>query len=94
VVIVGQNGEQAGVDAVNDGRMTAMIDLVPWREALIAITMVQKLLQGQSVPRWVGTPVELYDKSNISQRIDWDKAVSDIKAGTLSCAQGGGCPAL
>jgi ribose transport system substrate-binding protein len=92
-VIVGQNGDPQGVEAVKDGRMSAMVDIVPWREALVGITMAKKMLDGQTVPKWIATPVELYTKDNVSGRLDWDAAVSQINAGTLSCATGGGCPA-
>ena len=92
-IIVGQNGDPQGVEAIKDGRMSAMVDIVPWREALVGITMVKKMLDGQTVPKWIATPVELYTKDNISKRLDWDTAVSQITTGTLSCASGGGCPA-
>jgi len=91
-VIVGQNGDPQGVEAINDGRMSAMVDIVPWREALVGITMVRKMLDGLTVPKWIATPVQMYTKANISSRLDWDAAVSQINDGTLSCASGGGCP--
>jgi ribose transport system substrate-binding protein len=92
-IIVGTNGDPQGVEAINDGRMSAMVDIVPWREAMVGITMVKRMLDGLSVPSWIATPVELYTKANIGTRLDWDAAVSQISAGTLSCASGGGCPA-
>lgn len=91
-VIVGMNGDPQGVSAVEDGQMSAMIDIVPWREALIAASMIDSLMGGKSVPTWVATPVEMYTKANISQRLDWNKAVQEIQNGTLTCANGG-CPA-
>jgi ribose transport system substrate-binding protein len=91
-IIVGQNGDPQGVKAIKDGRMSAMIDIVPWREALIGMTMVKRLLEGQSVPKWVATPVEMYTKANIDKRLDWDKAIQKISSGELSCGHGGGCP--
>lgn len=89
---VGQNGDPQGVAAIQDGQMSAMVDIVPWREALIGSTMMSDLLAGKKVPNWVATPVEMYTKSNIASRLDWNKAVQEITAGTLSCAKGGGCP--
>lgn len=91
-VIVGMNGDPQGVSAVESGQMSAMIDIVPWREALIGTAMMDQLLTGKSVPTWVATPVEMYTKGNISQRLDWNKAVQEIQSGTLTCANGG-CPA-
>lgn len=91
-IIVGQNGDPQGVQAIKDGNMSAMIDIVPWREALVGEALVKRLLEGKSVPKWVATPVEMYTKATIGKRLDWTKAVSEIKNGTLSCAKGGGCP--
>jgi len=90
-VIVGQNGDPQGVAAIKDGQMSAMIDIVPWREALIAATMMHDLLTGKSVPNWVATPVVMYTKSNIGSRLDWNRAVQEIQSGQLTC-QNGGCP--
>ncbi len=90
-VIVGQNGDPQGVTAIEDGQMSAMVDIVPWREALIAATMMDRLLKGENVPAWVATPVDMYTKSNISQRLDWNKAVQEITNGSLTC-NNGDCP--
>lgn len=92
-VIVGQNGDPQGVKAIENGQMSAMVDIVPWREALVAATMMHDLLAGKKVPNWVATPVVMYTKANIGTRLDWNKAVAEIASGTLSCAKGGGCPA-
>ncbi|HEY1370530.1 MAG TPA: sugar ABC transporter substrate-binding protein [Gaiellaceae bacterium] len=92
-VIVGQNGDPQGVNAIKTGQMDAMVDIVPWREALVAATMMSGLLKGKKVPTWVATPVEMYTKANIDKRLDWNKAVQEIKSGKLSCKHGGGCPA-
>lgn len=89
---VGQNGDPASVQAIKDGTMSAVIDIVPWREALVGITLTKLVLDGADYPKWVATPVEMYTKDNIDQRLDWDEAVAQITAGTLSCSSGGGCP--
>jgi ribose transport system substrate-binding protein len=91
-VIVGMNGDPQGVAAVQDGQMSAMIDIVPWRQALIGAAMIDHLLTGKSVPSWVATPVEMYTKANIGQRLDWNKAIQEIQNGSLTC-DNGGCPA-
>jgi ribose transport system substrate-binding protein len=91
-VIVGMNGDPQGVAAINNGQMSAMIDIVPWREALIGAAMIDRLLTGKSVPTWVATPVELYTKASIGQRLDWNKAIQEIQNGGLTC-KNGGCPA-
>lgn len=91
-VIVGQNGDPQGVKAILSGQMSAMVDIVPWREALVAATMMNDLLTAKKVPDWVATPVVMYTKSNIGSRLDWNKALQRIASGALSCQKGGGCP--
>lgn len=90
-VIVGEGGTSEGVTAVKNGQITASVDIVPWRQGLIAATMMHDLLTGQSVPTWIENPVIMYTKSNIASRLDWNTAVQQIAAGTLTCANGG-CP--
>lgn len=92
VVVVGQNGDTDGVDAVKDGRISATVDLVPWRTGLILKTLTRAVLDGKSVPGYVESPSELYTKDNLADRLDWAEASSKAAAGTLSCADGGGCP--
>jgi ribose transport system substrate-binding protein len=91
-VIVGEGGTSEGVAAVKSGQITASVDIVPWRQGLIAATMMHDLLTGQSVPTWIENPVIMYTKSNIGKRLDWNTAVGQIASGQLTCANGG-CPA-
>jgi ribose transport system substrate-binding protein len=91
-VIVGEGGSPAGVAGVEAGRITATVDIVPWRQGLIAATMMGKLLNGETVPTWVETPVDLYTKANVAKRLDWDAALKQIASGKLTC-KNGGCPA-
>jgi ribose transport system substrate-binding protein len=91
-VIVGEGGTSEGVAAVKSGQITASVDIVPWRQGLIAGTMMHDLLTNQSVPTWIENPVVMYTKSNVGQRLDWNTAVSQIAAGKLTCTNGG-CPA-
>jgi ribose transport system substrate-binding protein len=91
-VIVGEGGTSEGVNAVKSGQITASVDIVPWRQGLIAATMMHDLLTNQSVPTWIENPVVMYTKSNIGKRLDWNTAVSQIASGQLTCANGG-CPA-
>lgn len=93
MVIVGQNGDQDGVDAVKDGRISATINLVPWRTGLILETLTKAVLAGEKgVPAYVESPSELVTQETAADYLGWSDAVSQIKAGTLSCASGGGCP--
>ena len=91
-VIVGQNGDPEGVNAIKTGQMSAMVDILPWRQALIGATMMHDMLTGKTVPNWVANPVAMYTKANIDTRLDWNKALQEIQSGTLTC-HNGGCPA-
>ncbi len=90
-VIIGQDGDQPGVDGVRTGQLTAIGDSVPWRSGLIIANLVERLLTGKPVPKVTFGRDEIYTKANIGKRLDWDQAVSLIAAGKLTCANGG-CP--
>jgi ribose transport system substrate-binding protein len=91
-LIAAQNGDQIGVDAISNGQIDVMTDLVPWRSAMQIMDLTQQVLEGKDVPKLTFGRLEIYDKSTIGTRLDWNKAVDQIKAGTLTCAKGGGCP--
>jgi ribose transport system substrate-binding protein len=92
VVIVGQNGDDDGVKAVEDGRLAATVDLVPWRTGLILEAVSKAILDGKKVPAYVESPTELFTKENLADRLPWDEAKSKITSGAMTCADGGGCP--
>lgn len=92
VVIVGQNGDDDGIEAVKDGRLSATVDLVPWRTGLILETISKAILDGEEVPAYIESPSELYTRDNLGDRLAWDDAKSKIASGEISCADGGGCP--
>jgi ribose transport system substrate-binding protein len=92
VVIVGQNGDDDGIAAVKDGRISATVDLVPWRTGLILETISKAILDGEKVPTYIESPSELYTKDNLGDRLAWDEAKSKIASGAITCADGGGCP--
>jgi ribose transport system substrate-binding protein len=56
VVIVGQNGDEDGIAAVKDGRISATVDLVPWRTGLILETVSKAILDGTKVPAYRVAP--------------------------------------
>jgi ribose transport system substrate-binding protein len=91
-LIAAQNGDQIGVDAINNGQLDVMTDLVPWRSAMQIADLTLQVLDGKQVPKLTFGRLEIYDKSTMGKRLDWDKAVEQIKAGTLTCTNGGGCP--
>lgn len=92
VIIIGQNGDEDGIAAVKDGRISATVDLVPWRTGLILETISKALLDGEKVPSYIESPSELYTQDNLGDRLAWDDAKSKIESGSITCADGGGCP--
>jgi ribose transport system substrate-binding protein len=91
-LVVGMNGDTSAVSALQNGTESATVDLVPWREGIILEALTKAALAGKKLPTWVENPSELYTKDTLSQRLDWNDAIKKIAAGSLSCAQGGGCP--
>ena len=94
-VVAAAGGETTGVNALQAGQLTAMVDEVPWRQGLILGAMITRLRKGQSVPKWLQNPNVLYTKANISQYVTWTDAVAKVASGEYSCtpANSGGCPA-
>ena len=91
VLIVGTNGDDDGIAAVEDGRIDATVDLVPWRSGLILETISKALLEGEKVPTYVETTSVLYSKDNLGERVDWNDAAGKIADGSMTCADAG-CP--
>ena len=90
-LIVGQNGDKIGLDALSKGELAAMVDLMPWRSGLMLIDLTKAVLTGGSYPKVTFGRTELYTPENIGDRLDWDKAIQQITDGSLTCANGG-CP--
>jgi ribose transport system substrate-binding protein len=80
-VITGQQGNNDGVGAVKSGEISATLDVMPYNEALIALTMVQQLVNGKSTPGVLYAPVKLITKSNASSYNPWPSEVSKIQSG-------------
>lgn len=82
-VVVGQQGNVDGIDAIKSGAMAATINELPYEQALIALAMVQHLVGGQSVPLVVHPPVQLVTKANLSQYVPWSKGLAEVASGKL-----------
>ncbi|MFF0717216.1 sugar ABC transporter substrate-binding protein [Micromonospora sp. NPDC003816] len=91
VVIVGQNGDPEGARAVQQGQIDAIVDLVPWRQGLVGVEIMRRLLAGETVKPVTYLQPELYTQETIGERLDWDEAIRQIESGELTCANGG-CP--
>ena len=84
VVIVGQQGNQDGINAIKSGEIQGDIDVQPWKQALYALKMAQDLTSGQSVPANVEYPAVFVTKDNLSSYVPWDTAIQEITSGSMS----------
>jgi ribose transport system substrate-binding protein len=88
-IVVGQNGDTIGVEALENGEIDAMVDLVPWRTAMQLVVIVEKLIAGEEVPLLTFGRTELYTQDTLKDRLDWNDAVSQIADGSLTCDNAG-----
>jgi len=88
-IVVGQNGDSIGVDALESGQIDAVTDLVPWRTALQLLEIASALLEGEEVaPLTFGRTI-MYTQETLSERLTWEDAVAQIADGTLTCENAG-----
>lgn len=83
-VIIGQQGNQDGINALKAGEIQGDIDTQPWKEALYALKMSQDLAAGKSVPALVEFPSVFITKDNLSTYVEWDTAIQQISDGSMS----------
>lgn len=88
-VVVGQNGDKLGVEALQGGQIDAMVDLVPWRTGMMLVDLTKEVLEGENHPNLVFGRVELVTKDSLPDRLDWDEAIKQIKSGALTCENAG-----
>jgi ribose transport system substrate-binding protein len=82
-VVVGQQGNTDGIDAIKSGAMAATINEMPYEQALIALTMVNDLVAGKSVPLVVHPPVQLVTKATLGQYLPWSTGLAEVESGKL-----------
>ena len=83
-VIIGQQGNADGINAIKSGEIQGDIDTQPWKEALYALKMAQDLMAGQSLPPIVEYPAVFITKDNLSSYVPWNQAISEISNGSMS----------
>lgn len=83
VVIVGQQGNTDGINAVKSGQISGTIDEEPYKQGVIAWGMIKALFAGQTLPPIVYPPVKFITKSNVSQWVPWTQGQSEVVNGTL-----------
>lgn len=83
-IIIGQQGDSDGINAIKAGKIQGDIDTQPWKEALYALKMAQDLMAGQTLPAIVEYPAVFITKANLSSYVPWSTAISEISDGSMS----------
>jgi len=83
-VLIGQQGNQDGINAMRAGLIQGDINNQPWRQALYALAMATDLAAGKKVPPLVEFPSVFITKANISSYVPWSTAISEISDGKMS----------
>jgi ribose transport system substrate-binding protein len=83
-VIVGQQGNQTGVDALKSGQIQGDIDTKPYTAAVWALALTKKVVAGTAFPKFVRLPIEFMTKDNVASYVPWSEGVAQIKSGKTS----------
>jgi ribose transport system substrate-binding protein len=81
MLIVGNDGNPAGISAIKQGVMSATYDEFPEQQGRVAVQLISMKLKGAKVPRNVVIPSKLWDATNIASYVRQDKR--PIKVGPL-----------
>lgn len=84
VVIIGQQGNQTGIDALKAGQIQGDIDTQPYTAAVWAYAITKDIVNGKSVPKFVRLPIKFLTKDNADSYVSWNDGVNDIKSGKTS----------
>jgi len=82
-VIIGQQGNADGINAIKTGVIQGDIDVQPWKQAVYAFNLAKDLVAGQTVPPMVEFPTVFITKANLSAYVPWDTAISEISSGKI-----------
>lgn len=80
-VIVGLQGNQAGIDAVKSGQIQGDVDTEPYTEAVYALALTKAVLAGTPTAKFVSSPVQFLTKDNVNSYLPWSEGVQRIKDG-------------
>lgn len=83
-VVVGQQGNQTGIDALKPGQIQADIDAKPYTAAVWALALTKKVVAGAAFPKFVRLPIEFMTKDNVASYVPWSDGVAQIKSGKTS----------
>jgi ribose transport system substrate-binding protein len=84
IPIVGRNGASEGIQAVQDGQISADVDQEPYLQGATAMNLMDKLLKGKSVPAFTQSSELLVTKSNLTKRLSWPAGLAEVASGQLT----------
>lgn len=84
VVIIGQQGNQTGVDALKTGEIQGDIDTEPYTAAVWTLALTKDVLAGTAVPKFINLPIKFLNKDNVSSYVPWSAGVGAIESGKTS----------
>jgi ribose transport system substrate-binding protein len=82
ILITGANG--VALEQVASGEIAASWDLLPWLQGICYVNVMEAILKGEEVPVTTVVPVQMITSDNVSEILDWDTAVEQIRAGELT----------
>lgn len=83
-VIVGQQGNQTGIDALKAGQIQGDIDEKPYTAAVWALALTKDVVAGSAFSKFVRLPIKFMTKDNVDSYVPWSDGVSQIKSGQTS----------
>jgi ribose transport system substrate-binding protein len=83
-VIVGQQGNQTGVDALKSGQIQGDIDTKPYTAAVWALALTKEVVAGSTFPKFVRLPIKFMTKDDVASYVSWSDGVAQIKNGKTS----------
>ncbi|MGI9051497.1 MAG: sugar ABC transporter substrate-binding protein [Ilumatobacteraceae bacterium] len=83
ILITAANGTESGIQAVEAGEIAATWDLLPWKQGITFVDVLKAVIDGQPVDTTTVVPVQMLTEDNLSEQVDWNKAVDDIRSCTL-----------
>jgi ribose transport system substrate-binding protein len=81
LIIVGNDGNPAGIAAIKNGTMSATFDEFPEQQGRIAVQLISMILKGQKVPKNIVVASKRWDATNAASYIPQNKR--PIKIGPL-----------
>jgi ribose transport system substrate-binding protein len=82
ILITGANG--VALEQVEAGEIAATWDLLPWLQGICYVNVMEAVLKGDDVPVTTVVPVQMITADNVSDVLDWDDAIDQIRSGDLT----------